>query len=96
MIAEIVPFDDPPDFANVTLEPPAVKLFPAASFAWSVRVTAAPDKTVPLATLIKDVAGEMPPGFTVIVGKVVEIEDPPMVACRVVAVPERTPVKFAV
>ena len=40
----------PPDAVNATVAPPAVKLFPAASLACSVSVTALPEATVPLET----------------------------------------------
>lgn len=96
VVAEIDPVDVPPVRVNTTVDPPAVKLFPAASFAVKLRVTVDPEETVPLETEMTDWVGEMPPGMTVTVGKLVDTEDPPMVAWSVVAVPDRTPVKVEV
>ena len=86
----------PPDLLNNTVSPPAVRLFPLPSFARRVTVTADPDATLEDETVTVEVFTEAVPGVTVTVGRVVVTEVPPMVALRVVAVPETTPVKVAV
>ena len=86
----------PPAAVKTTVAPPVVRLFPAASFAWSVSVTAPPDWTVPAETLTTDWLVEIPPGITVTVGSVLVTAVPPIVAPMVVAVPAVTPVNVAV
>lgn len=92
----MVPVLVPPLFVKTTVEPPVVKLFPAASFALNVRVTALPDVTVAEETDKVEVTAEMAPGLTVTVGSAVLTKVPPMVARMLVAVPLTTPVKLAV
>ena len=96
VVAEIVPVDVPPERLKATVRPPTRMLFPAASFAWRVRVVLEPEAIVPLARDTTEFASDTAPGVTVRVGKVLVIADPPIVAPRVVAVPERTPVTVAV
>lgn len=91
-----VPVLVPPERENRTVEPPVLKLFPAASFAVKVRLTLEPEATVDAETEIKDVTVEILPGLTVIVGSVVLTAVPLTVAPMVVAVPARTPVNTAV
>src|SRR5262249_6776485 len=55
-----------------------------------------PDPTVPLETETTDVAAEIAPGVTVIVGAAEATGAPPIVARTLVAVPARTPVNVAV
>jgi hypothetical protein len=59
-------------------------------------VTPDPEATVAEARVMTAYAGEIAPGLTVIVGKVVVTAEPAIVAQIVVAVPETTPVKTAV
>ena len=91
----MLPVEVPPDLVNTTVDPPVVKLFPAASLAVSVNVIPAPDCTVLVETLTKEVAGLMAPALTVTVGEAVVTDTPPMVAKIEVAVPAVTPVKTA-
>ena len=92
----MVPVLVPPVPVKITVAPPAVRLLPAASFAWSVRVTAAPEATVPLETLTVDVVVETEPGVTATAGSAVVTAVPPMVAPIVVAVPAVPAVNVAV
>ena len=71
-------------------------MLPAASRALTVTVTLPPEVTVGEATVTKELAGAIAPGVTVIVGRVVDTAEPPIVAPIVVAVPDSTPVKVAV
>jgi len=96
VVAPIVPVLVPPVAVNTTVAPPVDRLFPAASFACSVTVSALPDATVALATLTIDPAAEIAPTVTWTVGKVVVTAVPPTVAPIVVAVPATAPVKVAV
>jgi hypothetical protein len=97
VVAPIVPvLVPPPVVLNTTVEPPAVRLFPAASRACRVRVAVAPDTTVPLDVVTMDWAVDAGPGVTVIVGSVEVTTTPPMVAEIVFAVPARTAVNVAV
>lgn len=96
VVPPTVPVLVPPVRENTTVDPPVVRLFPAASLACKVRVTLDPEATVALETEIKEVAVAMVPGVTVTVGKVVVTAVPPTVAVIVVPVPTRTPVKTAV
>jgi hypothetical protein len=98
VVTPIVPVLVPPDAKKTTVAPPAVRLFPAASFPCSVSVLVLPDATVPLDTLTTDpvAAVEIAPGVTVTVGSVDVTAAALMVAWIVVAVPARTPVKIAV
>ena len=50
----MVPVLVPPLTAKTAVAPPVVRLFPAASFACSVSVTALPDATVPADTVTVD------------------------------------------
>ena len=94
VVAPIVPVLVPPEAENTTVAPPPLRLLPAASFAWRVRVTAAPDATVPLDADTTDVVAEIAPAVTVIVA--VDVADVPFtVAPIVVAVPASTGVKIA-
>ena len=54
MVAEIVPVEVPPEFVKTTVDPPEVKLFPAASLPCNVKVMLAPEFTVVLETLTVD------------------------------------------
>ena len=95
-VALIEPVEVPPALANTIAEPPLVSAFPAASFAVRVNVTAEPLETVGFDTVSIEVAGEIAPGITVTVGAVEVMLEPPTLALIVVAVPDVTPVKFAV
>ena len=78
---------------KVTVEPPAARLLPAASFACRRRVAVVPDATVepPPTMLTTDVAKEIVPGLTVI--EVVDVTaEALIVAPMVAAVPETLPV----
>ena len=90
-----VPVLVPPLAVNATTSPPLVRLFPAASLACSVSVTALPDVTVGLETDTVEVAVDTGPTVTVTVGSVEVTAWPPIVAPMVVAVPASTPVKVA-
>ena len=90
------PVDVPPEFENVTIEPPEVSVFPAVSFAVNVSVTFDPERTVPFEAVITEVVLLGPPGVTVTVGIAVVTLTPPTVALTVVAVPDTIPVKIAV
>ena len=92
----IVPVDVPPDTPKVTVEPPVVSRLPAASRTVSVKVALLPDATVEGLDDIVDVAVEIAPGVTVIVGKVELIVEPLICAAICFAVPFSTPVKVAV
>ena len=96
VVAPTDPVEVPPELLKTTVDPPLVKLFPAASFACKVNVTALPEATVLEDTDASEVFVEITPGLTVTVGKVVETKVPPMVARMVVAVPDTKPVKVAV
>ena len=96
VVVPIVPVLVPPDAVNAIVAPPVVRLFPAASFAWRVRVAAAPEEMTPLDVVTTDVAAEIAPGVTAIVGIAVPTGVPFTVAPIVVAVPANTPVKVAV
>jgi hypothetical protein len=98
VVAPTVPVLVPPEAENTTVDPPVLRLLPAASLACSVSVTALPDATVPLDTLTTDpvAAVEIAPGVTVTVGSVVVTATPPIVAPIVLALPAKTPVKIAV
>jgi hypothetical protein len=95
-VAPTVPVLVPPEVANTTVDPPVLRLLPAASLACSVSVTASPDATVAFDTLTTDPAVEISPTVTWTVGSVVVTAAPPIVAPIVRAVPARTPVKVAV
>jgi len=86
----------PPDAVKTTVSPPVLRLFPAASFACSVRVAGFPEMTLPVDVVIRDVAAETGPTVTTIAGCAVVTAFPPMVEPIVVAVPASTPVKVAV
>ena len=96
VVAPIVPVLVPPENEKTTVAPPVVIAFPAASFASSVSVPPTPDATVSFDTVTTDVAAEMPPGVTVIVGGAVPTGAAFTVAPIVVAVPTVTPVNVAV
>ena len=91
-----VPVEVPPVREKTTVDPPVDKLFPAASRACKVMLMEFPEETVADDKLINEVAVEIVPGVTVIVGSVVVTAVPPMVAPMVVAVPASTPVNVAV
>src|SRR5437016_284052 len=93
MFPVLVPLPVP---AKTTVDPPVVRLFPAASLACSVSVAAAPETTVALDTVTTDVAGDTTPGVTAIVGSVEVTGLPPIVAPMVVALPATAPVNVAV
>ena len=76
--------------------PPEVTKFPAASLVVNLRVTGEPELTEAAETVMTEVAALEAPGTTVTVGEAVVIEDPPMVAVMLVAVPANVPVKVAV
>ncbi len=86
----------PPEFEKATAAPPAVSAFPAASFACSVTAVPVPDTIEPAPTVITDVAAEITPAETVIVGSVDVTGLPLIVAPIVVGVPAATAVKVAV
>ncbi len=92
----MVPVLVPPDAVNATVAPPVVRLFPAASLACSVSVTALPEATVPDETLTVDLLVEAFPAVTVTVGSVLVTAAALIVAPMVVAEPAVTPVKLAV
>lgn len=96
VVAPTVPVLVPPVREKATVDPPALKLFPAASLAVSVRLILDPEATVLLDTEITEVTVEIVPGVTVIVGSVVVTGAPLIVAPMVVAVPAKTPVNTAV
>jgi hypothetical protein len=96
VVAPIVPVLVPPEAVKTTASPPVVRLFPTASFACSVSVTALPDATVPADTLTTDWLVELALGTTVTVGSVVVTATPPIVAPIVLAVPATTPENVAV
>ena len=96
VVGPITPVLVPPARVNPTVSPPVGRLFPAASFACSVSVTAVPEATVPLETVTSDVATEAGPAITMIVGSVEVTGLPLIVAPMVVAPPATTPVKVAV
>jgi hypothetical protein len=73
--------------------PPEVSVFPAPSFAVSVAVTLDPDATVGAETASVDVAAEMSPGVTVIVGIAVVGATPLTVTTIGRAEPAMVPVK---
>jgi hypothetical protein len=95
VVAPTVPVLVPPEAVNTTVDPPVLRLLPAASFACSVSVTALPDATVPLDTLTTDpvAAVEIAPTVTWTVGSVLVTATPPIVAPMVFAVPAVNPVK---
>jgi hypothetical protein len=93
VVAPTVPVLVPPAAENTTVDPPVLRLLPAASLACSVSVTALPDATVPLDTLTSDPAVEIGPTVTWTVGSVLVTAAPPIVAPIVVAVPAVNPVK---
>jgi hypothetical protein len=95
VVALIEPVEVPPLFAKLTVAPPEEILLLFKSFALRVKVTALPEATEAELTVTTELAAEMAPAFTVTVGRVVVIKEPPMVARIVVAVPEATPVKVA-
>ena len=70
--------------------------FPARSLACIVSVVALPDVTVALSTVTREVLTEIAPGVTVMVGSVVLMGLPPIVAPMLLAVPAVTPVNVAV
>lgn len=61
-----------------------------------VRVTKEEEATVPAETVTRELERDAAPGVTVMVGNVLVIALPPMVALMVVGVPETWPVKVAV
>jgi hypothetical protein len=81
---------------NTTVAPPEVRSVPAASLACRVSVTCAPETTVGLDTLTRDVAVDAAPGVTVMVGRVEVTGAALIVAPMVVAVPANTLVNVAV
>ena len=85
-----------PEIPKTTTSPPVAIRLPAASFARSRKVARSPEITVLAEAVTADVAGEMRPGVTVIVGSAGEIAMPLIVAPIVVPVPASTPVKTAV
>ena len=95
VVAPIVPVLLPPVRVKTTVRPPLVRLFPTASRAWSVRVSALPDANVALVRVTSEVTGDATPAVTVIVGNVELIAAPPIVALMARAVPANTPVKVA-
>ena len=96
VVAEIVPVEVPPLRLKTMVDPPVVKLLPAASRAVRVRVAVEPEVTVPLETLTKEVAALITPGLTVTVGIVEVTALPPIVDAIVVADPLTKPVNVAV
>jgi hypothetical protein len=59
-----LPVEVPPLTEKATAAPPAVKKFPAASFALKVTVVVLPEFTVAAETDTKEVATERAPGLT--------------------------------
>ena len=96
VVAEMVPLLVPPERVNTTVEPPAVRRFPFASFVVRVRVAVAPEVTVEAEVVTVDCDREIAEGVTVTVGRVLVTAAPPIEALIVVAVPEFVPVKVAV
>jgi hypothetical protein len=78
-VAAMFPVEVPPICEKTTARPPVLNWFPAASFAVRVRLTVAPDATVPLDTEMIEFAKEIAPGVTVMVGIVLVTTDPPAV-----------------
>jgi hypothetical protein len=102
VVAPIVPVLRPPEAVKTTVSPPLVRLFPAASLAWSVRVTVPPDATVGLETVTTEVLVETDDGETVTLA-VCTMATPLIVAETVFAsatvelsVPVATPVALVV
>lgn len=77
----------PPVARKVTVAPPVLRLFPAASLPCRVATTVWPELTVPAESVVKEVAVEMAPGLTSI-DAVLVTGEPPIVALIVVVVPE--------
>jgi hypothetical protein len=97
VVALIVPVLVPPLARNTTVRPPAIRLFPLASLAWSWRITVPPDATVPAETDTVDWLRETTVlGVTVIVGGVEVTAAPSIVETTVLGVPAVTAVKVAV
>src|SRR5439155_859046 len=92
----MVPLLVPPPWVNTTVSPPAGRLFPAPSLAWSVSVAVAPDTTVLLAVVPVHAGWAAFPCVTVFVASTDVTGFPPMVAPMVVAVPAVPPVNVAV
>ena len=86
----------PPATASVTTPALALRLLPAASFAWTVTLTVDPAATVGDDTDTVDCESETAPGVTLMVGIVVEMATPPIVPENVFAVPDSMPLKVAV
>ena len=95
-LALIEPVLTPPAWEKTTVAPPAVRLFPDASFACKRSLTTAPDAMVSAPTVSTEVTGDAAPAVTVIVGSVEVTAPAPIVACTVVLVPAATAVKIAV
>jgi hypothetical protein len=94
-VGVMVPVLLPPPTPNPTVSPPEVRLFPAASRAWSVSVVALPELSWLAPTVMLEVTAEAVPATTVTVGSVDVTGFPPIVALMVLAVPTFTPVKLA-
>ena len=80
VVAPMVPVLVPPLWLNTTVAPPVDRLLPAASFAWSVSVTALPDATLPADTLTIDWLVEMLPMLMVNVLDVALVSAPELAA----------------
>ena len=65
VVAPMVPVLVPPLDVNTTVAPPAVRLLPNWSLAWSVSVAPAPEATVALETVTTDRAVEIAPAVAV-------------------------------
>ena len=94
-MALMAPVLVPPANPNTTVAPPVVSAFPAASLACKNSVSTPPDVSDAANTVTVDVAAEMAPAPTVIVGSAVPTGVALTVAPIVVALPAVTPVNVA-
>ena len=91
-----MPVLEPPVLEKTTVRPPDVMRLLAASLAVRVTVTDEPEATEAADAVIREFARDNDPGMTTTVGSVVVKELPLILAVKVVAEPETTPVKVAV
>jgi hypothetical protein len=95
VVVDRLPVEVPPLRLITIVDPPAVRSFPFTSLAWRVIVLVVPEGTVAGETAKVDWLAEMLPGITVIVGRVEVMEEPPIVAVMLVAVPAVRPLNVA-
>lgn len=96
VVALMVPVLVPPVLVNTTVRPPELKVLPFESWAMTVSIEAVLNRILAKDTVTSDCDKLRGPGVTVMVGKVLVIALPPMVALMVVAVPATIPVKLEV